>query len=250
VSVVVCFLARTGLAIGTDSRVTSRFGKHGETQEDAYPKLVTFGQLPIACAMVGAGSFQGRDFRSLVREAANQYDGTGSVRSVAERFAEVAGAVARKGRRKGREMEVWIGGFSPDEHFGELFGVQLPSGKVECLRRPGEQTFRWMGANEAINTLFWGADRAVLKSILDQHDIDAAAAEKIVDDLRAKAAWGPDRMNWGMPLSSAVEFVQFLLDVQIQYERFQPGRARCGYPQQVVAVSPEGTQWIENPFPR
>ena len=37
-SVSIGFVAKTGIVLGTDSRVTTRTGE-GETREDAYPKL-------------------------------------------------------------------------------------------------------------------------------------------------------------------------------------------------------------------
>ena len=65
---------------------------------------------------------------------------------------------------------------------------------------------------------------------------------------RKHHAWGPERLAWAMPLKSAVDMVEFLLTTQINYERFMPGRGKCGMPLQVVAITPEGLRWIKNPF--
>ena len=65
----------------------------------------------------------------------------------------------------------------------------------------------------------------------------------------AAAAPKEERTNWGMPLSTAVELVRFQLEVQIQAERFLPGRDACGAPTQILAINSAGLRWIDRPFP-
>lgn len=248
-SIAICFVARTGIVLGTDSRVTTR-GPEGETREDAYPKLVQFGPHPIAMAMVGAGSYGGRDFRALVAETYRsdaQLAEAVTVEDAAKAYAAVAGAIARESNGA-VGMTVLVGGFSPGEPFGELWEVQLPKGDVRRLTRPASQTFVWRGRADAVQTLWWGANMGALSNALKGNDIDPETAKKVVHDIKKSSAWGPERIAWGMPLSSAVELVRFQLETQIQAERWMPGRAACGPPTQLLAINDSGLSWIDNPF--
>jgi hypothetical protein len=249
VSTAICFVARTGIVMGTDSRVTTK-GPEGTTREDAYPKLVAFGHAPVALAMVGAGAYGGRDFRSLVGEAyrsvaARALDMT--VEQIAQTFAQSAGVIAREAREAG-EMSVMVAGYSPHQHFGELWEVSLPAGKVDCLAAPGSQTFAWRGRADAIKTLWWGANLDVMHRVLEQHGLSHEQAHAVMNDVKKQSAWGPERIAWGMPLGSAVDLVRFQLETQIQSERFLPGRAACGFPIQLLAVNDAGLHWVERPF--
>ncbi len=246
-SIAICFVARTGIVLGTDSRVTTTF-EEGATREDAYPKLVQFGRMPIALAMVGAGAYGGRDFRSLIAEWRVMDDRPESVEAVARVFADTAGRIARDAGATTR-MDVLIAGYTPGRAFGELWEVILPDGEVTAQARPQSQTFVWRGQTDAVKTLWWGADLHALRHALQDQGIDREKADAVVEDLRERAAWGPKRTNWGMPLSSAVDIVRFQLELQIQAERFLPGRGRCGAPTQIVAINDSGLTWIDQPFP-
>lgn len=250
-SVAVYFLARTGFILGTDSRVTFNM-QEGTTQEDAYPKLVGFDDLPVALAMVGTGAYGGRDFRSLVTETIGYHKKiekkNNTVEEVAKTFAEVATQIAKSSGNK-NNMEVLIGGFSPGNFFGEIWRVLLPSGNFECYRKPGEHLIGWTGCTEAIGIQWWGVSLYRLGQIFKESGINQETADEIIEKYKKACAWGPERFNWGMPLRSAVDLVRHLLTLQINYERFMPGRGRCGMPLQVVAITPEGLTWVDNPFP-
>ena len=43
---------------------------------------------------------------------------------------------------------------------------------------------------------------------------------------------------------------RFQLEVQIQAERFLPGRAASGHPIQLLAINDAGLHWVESPFDR
>jgi len=249
VSIAICFVARTGIVLGTDSRVTTT-GPEGDTREDAYPKLVQYGPHPIGLAMVGAGSYGGRDFRALVAETYRECRESNTpvtVEQAARAYADVAGGIARESNAT-TGMVVLVAGFSPGEPFGELWEVRLPEGNVRRLTRPKSQTFVWRGRADAVQTLWWGANLGELATTMREHDIDEDVAQAVVKDLKKKCAWGPERIAWGMPLSSAVELVRFQLETQIQAERWLPGRAACGPPTQLLAINDSGLKWIDNPF--
>ena len=128
-SIAICFVARTGIVLGTDSRVTTRF-KEGSTREDAYPKLVQFGDLPIALAMVGTGSYGGRDFRALLAETWRARKDETTVEAVAGLFATVGGEIARDaGAKDSDTMNVLVAGFAPRAAFGELWEVPQAGGR-------------------------------------------------------------------------------------------------------------------------
>lgn len=249
-SIAIGFVARTGIVLGTDSRVTTTFPE-GKTREDAYPKLIQYGDLPIALAMVGAGFYGGRDFRALISETtwAQKDDSPTTVEGVARAFAEVAGGIARdSGAADSHTMTVLVAGFSPGQAFGELWQVTLPKGEVRLMARD-TQTIVWRGRSDAVKTLWWGADLHALGHALKSNGVDDAVGAKVMDDLKKAAGWGPERTNWGMPLSTAVELVRFQLEVQIQAERFLPGRDACGAPTQILAINSAGLRWIDRPFP-
>ena len=250
-SIAIAFVARTGIVMGTDSRVTAT-RREGRTREDAYPKLVPFGELPIALTMVGAGFYGGRDFRALVAEAYRAWCDAGredySVEAIAHIFAETAGEIARKARAK-TGMQVLVGGFSQRQVFGELWEVVLPAGKVTQRARPGAQTFVWRGQTDAVKTLWWGFHTEAMTAAMSEHGVAPATVDDVLKSAKKAAAWGPERINWGMPLSSAVDLVRFQLHVQIQYSRFMPGRGSCGDPTQIVAINDTGLKWMDNPLP-
>ena len=249
-SITICFVARTGVVLGTDSRVTTT-SSEGDTREDAYPKLVQFGRAPIALAMVGVGAYGGRDFRSLIAETYHDWcaavPAVRGVEQVARAFAETAGRIARESGPD-RGMSVLVAGFSPGEAFGELWEVELPSGDVTNRAASGSQTFLWRGQSDAVKTLWWGANLSALTDALSRAGVPEEQAARVLADVKASAAWGPERINWGMPLRSAVDLVRFQLDLQIESERFMPGRARCGAPIQVVAINDAGLRWMDQPF--
>ncbi len=249
-SISIAFVARTGVVLGTDSRVTTRFPE-GQTREDAYPKLVQFGRMPVGLAMVGAGSYGGRDFRSLVAEAYRHWIDDEAreetVEGVAQVFARVGGDLARQSGSSTR-MDVLVGGYTPGEAFGELWEVILPSGEVKALAQAAHQTFIWRGQTDAVMTLWWGADLHALGHALEGAGLERDAARKVEAAVKKRVAWGPQRTNWGMPLSSAVDLVRFQLEVQITAERFLPGRGRCGPPTQIVAINDSGLTWVDRPF--
>ena len=255
-SVMICFVARTGVVLGTDSRVTTRFAE-GETREDAYPKLVQFGSLPVALGMVGVGAYGGLDFRALVAETHRRFcraQGSAdadpvageTVEAVARMFAETAGGLARDAGANA-EMDVLVAGYSPGGAFGELFEVRLPTGEVTSQTRTSP-TFVWRGQTEAVKTLWWGANLGALQASLDEAGVAAETARAVMDGVKKRVAWGPERTNWGMPLSSAVDLVRFQLELQIAHERFMPGRQTCGPPTQIVAINDAGLRWMDNPF--
>ncbi len=250
VSIAIAFVARTGIVMGTDSRVTAT-RREGKTREDAYPKLVPFGELPVALSMVGAGFYGGRDFRALVAETHRAWCDAGredlSVEGIARIFASTAGEVARKSRAK-TGMHVLVGGFSPRQVFGELWEVDLPAGTVTQRARPGAQTFVWRGQTDAVKTLWWGFHTEAMTKAMRDNEIEDETIDAVLKSAKKSAAWGPERINWGMPLSSAVDLVRFQLHVQIQYSRFMPGRGSCGEPSQIVAINDTGLKWMDNPF--
>jgi|GEM_PF-2391247 len=252
-SVMICFVARTGVVLGTDSRVTTRFSE-GETREDAYPKLVQFGSLPVALGMVGVGAYGGLDFRALVAETHRRFcrargeDGSDaeSVESVARAFAATAAEIALDAGSSA-QMNVLVAGYSPGGAFGELWEVRLPAGDVSSQTRTSP-TFVWRGQTEAVKTLWWGANLGALQASLDEAGVARETARAVMDGVKRRAAWGPERTNWGMPLSSAVDLVRFQLELQIANERFMPGRGTCGPPTQIVAINDAGLRWMDNPF--
>lgn len=251
-SIAICFVAKTGVVLGTDSRVTTTF-QEGKTREDAYPKLVSFGDLPIALAMVGAGAYGGRDFRSLVAETHRTWLGrrkrSRTVDEVAQAFADTAAPIAKESGREDA-MRVFVAGYSPGVPFGELWEVDLPAGTIRREVEPGRNTIRWRGSNEAVTTLWWGANLHALRHAMADAGVPRGKHQAVVDNVTARCGWGPERLNWGMPLNSAVDLVRFQLEVQIQYERFTPGRGFCGPPTQIVAINDSGLHWMDNPFCR
>ncbi len=248
-SITICFVARTGIVLGTDSRVTTRFDV-GETREDAYPKLVQFADLPVALAMVGVGAYGGLDFRALVAEThrawCRESTRSSSVEAIASAFAQTASSIAEEAKQA-QTMTVLIAGYSPDAARGELWEVRLPTGQI-VQRAKDSPTFVWRGQTEAVQTLWWGANMNALRGALNDAGIDKDTAQAVMNGVKKRSAWGPERMTWGMPLSSAVDLVRFQLEQQIAFERFMPGRGKCGPPTQIVAINDVGLRWMDNPF--
>lgn len=210
-----------------------------------------------------------------------------SVENIARWFGKVGGEIARAlhpncnhtpDDREHVGMRVVVAGFSSGETFGEMYEVHLPSGEFINEERIANSPITWEGVTDAVSTLWNGYNPSALwvacvgvakqsaehiakefgkEEMLEDKSIEEQARglngdlQKIV---RAQAGWenlaaGEKAPHiTGLPTSSAVDLVRFLLDVQIQTDRFLPGRGMCGYPIQLATVSRQGFRWIENPF--
>ena len=249
---IVSFKIPDGIVVAADSAMTTKKGKLGANRYDSYEKLCQVGQLPVVVAMWGSALTGGRTVANLVNEFARiqgYEDPSTSHWTMGELAEELAGHVqqaAEEGKNCGcatAKLDLLLSGYSKDRPFPEQWHLRFPKGAVK--RRYAERglAISWDGVTEDIRTLWWGHHPSLAR-ILTKHGVSQEQQRAILKDLEARAAWGPERVDFAMPLADAARLVEFLVWVQVTAERFRPGLARSAGPIDVVVVRQEGVTWL------
>ncbi len=248
---IVTFKVSDGIVMGADSAMTTNKGKLGSNRYDSYHKLNPIGDYPLVTAMWGAGYINGRTVGSLVHE----YSRSGrkalgkdqwTVEGVANDLAEF---IDQHFQRKdcdtcpGKHLEMLVSGYSSGAYQGEQWHLQFPGGKVQRRQGPDDLALSWDGVTEDIRTLWWG-HHPRLHSVLTKHGMDSEKAQEAVRELENETAWGPQRVDFSMPVQDAAELVAFLIQVQATAERFKPTPIRTAPPIDLAVVRYDGVHWI------
>ncbi len=249
---IVTFKTPDGIVQAADSAMTTRKAKLGANRYDSYEKLCQVGRLPVVVAMWGSALTGGRTVANLVRHFAwtRGYDDPSesewTMAALAEELAEYVLGVLEEGTDCGcraSKLDLLLSGYSKGRPFPEQWHLRFPKGTVK--RRYGERALAisWDGVTEDIRTLWWGHHPS-LGRILSKHGLSQDEQQAVLKDLEARAAWGPERVDFAMPLADAARLVEFLVWVQVTAERFRPGLARSAGPIDVVVVRQEGVTWL------
>lgn len=247
---VVAFKVPDGIVLGADSAMTVRRSNSGENRYDSYHKLSTICDLPIATAMWGRGSLGQRSVPSLVDEfsvAAKETWSRGdwTVQTVAEalygflmeKFAELPAA------SETTKLNMLIAGFSPGSYHGQIWRLSIPDGEPKLHADEKRLNISWFGVTEGIQTLWWGHSPGLMAALQDE-GLDREAAQRVIAKVRKRSAWGPDRLDFGMPIQNAIDLVDFLTGVEIARERYSPGLARSAPPVDLLVVRAGGPLWV------
>jgi hypothetical protein len=247
---VVCFKVPDGIVLGADSAMTVHRQAHGDNRYDSYHKLSRVGCLPVATAMWGRGSIGQRSIPSLVeelsvshiaREPAEAWD--------VERVARALYALLVQRHESSPHnaetaaLHMLVAGYSPGSYHGQVWRLQVPDGEPRLIASEETLTISWFGVTDAIHTLWWGHSPH-LPQVLEEQGLEAAEIQRVIQGLRRRAAWGPERLDFGMPLQNAVDLVAFLMSVEISHERYSPGLARSAPPVDLLVVRSGGAQWV------
>ncbi len=102
----------------------------------------------------------------------------------------------------------------------------------EVLRQPGI----WLdGTHDEVFSLLYGFHPVTAVEISNSPGIDADALRDALVD--PKILRPIDQLNLkSMPLQDAIDFAVFLVDVQIEMDRFMPGSPACGGPIDVMVL--------------
>jgi hypothetical protein len=84
----------------------------------------------------------------------------------------------------------------------------------------------------------------VLAEVLEAEGLEREAIGRVTAALRKRAALGPERLDFTMPLQNAIDLVGFLVTVEIARERYTPGLARSAPPVDLLVLRAEGASWV------
>ncbi len=256
---IVTFKVSDGIVMGADSAMTTRKGRIGSNRYDSYEKLNQLGDLPVVVAMWGSALTAGRTVRSLLCEYARTsgFDSPASHRppwtmtEIAHGLRDFIREQVEQDKNCGckpGKLDLLVSGYSAGRFKPEQWHVKFPQGNV-ALRQGEEQlALTWDGVNEDIRTLWWGAHPS-LERILRKHEIPSDTIKNVLDVIHQTAAWGPQRVDFTMPVRDAAGLVAFLLSVQVTAERYKPKMARSAPPLDIAIVRYDGVHWVRKKSP-
>lgn len=249
---VISFKVPEGIVLSADSAMTVHREHHGDNRYDGYHKLSVLCGLPAGTAMWGRGTIDRRSVPSLVSEFTvtkvqqepkenwtPQRLATELYEFLSERDQSSAGAATQA------PLHMLVAGYAPGSFHGEVWRFALPGQPPRVQADRENLSIAWFGVTEAIQTLWWGHSPR-LGQILRDEGVDGEVIQRVMARLRKDAAWGPERLDFTMPLQNAVDLVAFLMAVEIAHERYRPGLARSAPPIDLLVVRPEGAQWVRH----
>ena len=131
-------------------------------------------------------------------------------------------------------LEFWIGGYSFGAKHGEIWKLELQNGHPNPPFRlddpqAGEHVITWGGQVQAINRLLLGCDPQLAQFIPPPNRL--MAQTPLVDPF--------------MPIQSAIELADFLVEMTKRYVAFMPGANGVGGDVDIATVTRhEGFKWI------
>lgn len=246
---VVCFKVPDGIVLAADSAMTVHRRGTGDNRYDSYHKLSVICGLPMGTAMWGRGVIGQRSVPSLVEEFSvtrrRENHELNTVEAVTqELFAFLRQKVAETSvTAEDGGLHLLVGGYSPQSYHGQVFQLDLNGPEPRLIADRQTLTISWYGVTEAIQTLWWGHS-PTLRSALQEEGLDEEAISRIVRKVRHTSAWGPDRLDFSMPLQNAIDLAGFLVGVEIAKERYSPGLARSAPPVDILVLRSEGPTWV------
>lgn len=263
---VACTLA-DGVIMGVDSAVTLQYptGAPQRIYADG-EKLFTLWSRPIAVATWGLAAIQARTIGSYISEFEARVDEATSPDKIEDVARElwkflngkilgaIAGANPPLAPDQRRLLGLLVGGFSRGGYLPELWEINAQQDDepkaLGCIAAPGAFTAVWRGLGEGISRYVKGASLADISKlydmVLDHHGLksDAALEDKIIEKIDE---WQYTFSFNGMPLQEGVDYVRFLLDIEINTSKFVDGAYGCGGPVRIVVVRNQRVQWVANP---
>lgn len=247
---VIAFKVPDGIVLGADSAMTVH-RPNGENRYDSYHKISVVCGLPVATAMWGRGALGQRTIPSLVEEFSTVRS---ALRASAFTVEEVATELWRfmqdtfdalPPHPSPTPLHMLVAGFSKGSYHGQIWRFDIPGDGPKLHADLQTLTISWFGVTEGIQTLWWGHSPYLHEALVEE-GIPHDAAHRIVRHVRDRAALGPDRLDFGMPLQNAVDLVAFLIGVEVARERYTPGLARSAPPIDLLAVRPSGASWVHH----
>lgn len=246
---VVCFKVPDGIVFAADSAMTVTRRGTGDNRYDSYHKLSVICGLPMGTAMWGRGVIGQRSVPSLIQEFSATWTGENRNLTTVEAAANELFAFLRQKIAETQisnddgGLHLLVGGYSPQSYHGQVFQLDLNAQEPRLIADRQTLTISWYGVTEAIQTLWWGHS-PVLRSVLQDEGLDEDVISKIVRKVRHTSAWGPERLDFSMPLQNAIDLAGFLVGVEIAKERYSPGLARSALPVDILVLRSDGPTWV------
>ncbi len=223
--------------------------------------------LPIGLITWGLGSISGASISTLAKDLRRRLAGdspgheewkldrdTYAIAQVAEqvkRFMyEEKYSVAQNSLPDGGQLPSLgfiVAGYSAGSDHGEEYHLDLGPGGCSgptLLREPHETGASWGGQPEALERLVNGSSGLLPQILATDLGVDPADIPAKMQLIRAKTS--APFVNSAMPLQDAIDLVEWMVDVSINWSRFMPGFPVVGGPIESAAISKhEGFKWVK-----
>lgn len=271
VSVVIVVKVSEGLVLGADSASTL----HGTMRDPAgnqqsgilktfrnARKLLQIGDFPIGVLTWGHAFIGQRTVESLIREwehganwrSIESYRDKGSTYQVKECAEKLSRHLFKAYDHEFKEVAtddrpplgVLVAGYSEGKFFPEIWRFIFPNdgtGEVHNQRPDvdGRPDFgaSWFGVHDAIVRLHYGRDNFGLQLIADKFEIDPKELHELLLPLQYVVPFAH------MPLQDAIEYANYMLNVEIGRFRFTLGPELCGGEVELAAITEnQSFEWI------
>ncbi len=222
-------------------------------------KLFQLGALPVGVLAWGAGSFKARSVASLIEE----FESTEYIRSISKESVDI-GDISKHLHKflndasdrffsgipiQGRPQTGFIlSGYSNMKFFPDTFEMHVPQGPLVAVRPDVSEDpdfgANWYGLTDAIVRFHHGRDDRLF-DILMNFGIDKTKVSELNSLLQREIQY-PVIFN-AMPLTDAVLYAKFLVDLTISRYRFVAGAELCGGPVQLATITRrEGFRLIDH----
>ena len=216
--------------------------------------------LPIGAMTWGAGAFGpasietlAKDFRKLI-SSDNRFaldDPNYTLETVASEFATFLyeehyrpnyGDIGEERPQTG----LVVAGYSPGAILPERWQIDFGSGSdgpnISQLSAPGQSGITAHAQPEAVNRFVNGFS-IQLPGLLQQAGVESTKVDDICNQIARSGSWFTPP---AMPIQDTIDLARFLVDMTIEYVRFQPGAQSVGGPVEVAAVTKhEGFKWVQ-----
>jgi hypothetical protein len=223
-----------GLVLAAESRMTISEGNvpvyYSEVQ-----KLFPLKDYPAAILTCGSGFLQSKALSSWIRAFDSELPHNLSLRHVAERLQKFLAP-----SDPGTTTTLVLAGFNREA----VQGFEAEMYKITAFE-DGEQNF--FDLSESVS--FWDGDfEAVTRLLLGRSPTYFEGIASHVDKGYLKTLDKSVQMNppyYAMSLQEGIDFVDFLMQTQIQFQRFASQPQSCGGPVDIAVITPEeGFQWV------
>lgn|GEM_PF-3532799 len=223
-----------GLVLAAESRMTISEGEvpvyYSEVQ-----KLFPLNDYPAAILTCGSGFLQSKALSSWIRAFESELPLNLSIRHVAERLQKFLAPADQ-----GTTTTLVLAGFNQEA----VQGFDAEVYKITAFE-DGAQNF--FDLSESVT--FWDGDfEAVTRLLLGRSPVYFQAIAPHLDKANLKSLDKSVQMNppyYAMSLQEGIEFVDFLMNTQIQFQRFASQPQSCGGPIDIAVITPEESfQWV------
>lgn len=232
-SIVLTFKVAEGVVLAADSRLTIREGERVVLVSDSQEKIVQL-TSQVGVLICGAGFLGGRSAVSWVESYRRTLD------EIPKPVSELAqGLLEFVPFADDTSTTFMVVGFSPGAKEGfeaQIIKLNIFANGEKHFFDASDAVSFWDGEFEAVTRLLRGRSPIFSQVFADQ-------GERLVEADRLAQVQVP---YYALTLQEGVDWARFLLQAQIQYQRFSSETQTCGGPVDVVVMTPQGGwQWVQ-----